>query len=88
VAQTSRRGGAGACRVGAMAMASPMHDLGDQLEGGPMIGTILLSFFAAIVVGAAMLLAGFSGWALLIAVICLGFVASQLWSIEKVQKHL
>jgi len=53
-----------------------------------MIGTILLSFFAAIVVGAAMLLAGFSGWALLIAVICLGFVASQLWSIEKVQKHL
>ena len=53
-----------------------------------MIGTILLSFFAALVVGAAMLLAGFSGWTLLIALMCIGFVAGELWSIEKVQQHL
>ena len=38
-----------------------------------MIGTILLSFFASIVVGAAMLLAGFSGWSLMVALACIAW---------------
>jgi hypothetical protein len=53
-----------------------------------VIGTILLSFFASIVVGAAMLLAGFSGWSLMVALACIAFVAGELWSIEKTQQHL